>query len=471
MNYFLDKESQTLEFKTAEKSLPLSLYETYSSFANTKGGTIVLGIKEGDKGNQILGVHHVASLKKDFFNAISNKNKVSACLGTDELWHEELVDGKTLVCITVPEAPRFLKPVYLNGNPALTYVRRNDGDYLASDYERKAMELDSFPQKQDMKTNSMNLKLEDLNQETIRTYRRMFDETNPGNLFSGLEDVLFFKSIGALRLENNQYLATNAAVLLFGNYLQIKQLYPEYNLDYREDVSHSTRWDFRLDASDLSWSGNIFDFLMMTISHMKPSLPSPFHLADDGITEDGKKLMVESVREGIVNAVSNCDFLLPGGVVILYEGDKIVFKNAGRLRLPLNRALVGGDSDPRNEGVMNLLHLVRIGDKAGTGIPNIVLKLKKLGYPSPIWEDEAFPSKTTLTFLFPRLEFLKTADELDKKIISLLAKNGQSDATSLAKTLGVSTSTMSLALKKLKNGNVVDDNGKPTKGKKFFLKR
>lgn len=49
MNYYSDKESQTLEFKTVDKGLPLSLYETYSSFANTKGGTIVLGVKEGGK--------------------------------------------------------------------------------------------------------------------------------------------------------------------------------------------------------------------------------------------------------------------------------------------------------------------------------------------------------------------------------------------------------------------------------------
>ena len=153
------------------------------------------------------------------------------------------------------------------------------------------------------------------------------------------------------------------------------------------------------------------------------------------------------------------------------RGDRIVFRNAGRLRLPLKQMLTGGDSDPRNEGVMNLLYLVKIGDKAGTGISNIVLKLKKLGYPSPIWEDDAFPSKTTLTYLLPRLELLKTVDEIDKKIISILAQNGQSDATSIAKTLGTSVSTVSVALKKLKNGNLVDDNGKPTKGKKFFLKR
>lgn len=40
------QEAVDLEFKTARFGFPNSVWETYSSFANTDGGTIVLGIKE-----------------------------------------------------------------------------------------------------------------------------------------------------------------------------------------------------------------------------------------------------------------------------------------------------------------------------------------------------------------------------------------------------------------------------------------
>lgn len=40
------QEAVDLEFKTARAGFPNSVWETYSSFANTDGGTIVLGIKE-----------------------------------------------------------------------------------------------------------------------------------------------------------------------------------------------------------------------------------------------------------------------------------------------------------------------------------------------------------------------------------------------------------------------------------------
>ena len=71
-----------LECKKAESAIPRSLWETYSSFANTDGGVILFGVEEilketsFDKRFKFISINNPDQRIKDFWNTL-NSDKVS----------------------------------------------------------------------------------------------------------------------------------------------------------------------------------------------------------------------------------------------------------------------------------------------------------------------------------------------------------------------------------------------------------
>ena len=79
------KENLNIEFKTCEKELNKDFWDTYSSFANTDGGIILLGVKEGrdNKSNIIIGVENPDKIIKEIVTTANNPSKVSENLLKD----------------------------------------------------------------------------------------------------------------------------------------------------------------------------------------------------------------------------------------------------------------------------------------------------------------------------------------------------------------------------------------------------
>ena len=122
INQLLQKgERVTFEAKQAEKEVPKSIWETYSAFANTIGGTILLGVEEHRNGKdpgkryEIHGVEDADKIKKDFWNTV-NSSKVSRNILVDSNVEAVDMDGRWVVCIRVPQADWRDKPIYLNEN-------------------------------------------------------------------------------------------------------------------------------------------------------------------------------------------------------------------------------------------------------------------------------------------------------------------------------------------------------------------
>lgn len=102
-----DGERVTLECKKATKGVPNSLWDTYSAFANTYGGTILLGVVEhmdeqdNAKRFEIVGVEDADKIRKDLWNIVNSKEKVNVNLLHDDDIQTIDFDGKEIIAINV----------------------------------------------------------------------------------------------------------------------------------------------------------------------------------------------------------------------------------------------------------------------------------------------------------------------------------------------------------------------------------
>ena len=364
------KENNRLEAKAAAVGLPKSLWATYSAFANTNGGIILLGVTE-DAQHQlhVEGVNDADALVIDFWNIINNQSKISINVLNDKDVIVREFDGKKIIIISVPRAQRYDKPIYLDGNLFSSYKRNGEGDYRCTKEVIQAMLRDASPKTQDMLVLG-NMNLDVFDKDTIKRYRIRMQGIRPGHVWEALEDVDFLYRIGAVgRDADGKLHPTAAGLLMFGYEYEIVREYPHYFLDYREKLDDNTRWSDRFVSSSGDWSVNIYDFYFRVYNRIAQSVKVPFAL--DGISRIDDTELHKALREALANTLINADYYGNTGVVIERNITSITMTNAGTFRIDLDEAINGGISDPRNSGLIKMFSLINIGERAGSGLPMI----------------------------------------------------------------------------------------------------
>ena len=402
--------------------MPNELWETYSSFANTSGGCIILGVKEKeDKSWYMTGLKDVSKLKKEFFDSLHNKNKINISLVTDADVTDYEVDGDVILVIKVPKARREEKPIYINGDMwDGTYRRDWEGDYHCSREVILAMLRDQTEDTPDMKILE-NKEIVDFDQDSIKSYRNRYDAAHKDHPWTKLPDDEFLVRIGTASKETSDHRIhpTSAGLLMFGVYYLIMPEFANFLLDYYEKGDPTIRWTDRLASHNGDWSGNVYDFYTKVYMKIAPHLKKPFRL--DGIYRIDDTPVHVAVREALVNCLSNADYFLSVPVKVELFPDRLVFSNPGTICTVVTLPLVEKD------------HLLsHKGDKKG---------------------DE---------------NAMKKEDEIKARAdaaLKAITANPQITVNELASTLSVSRKQTENALKRLKESGRIHREGSARNGK------
>ena len=414
----LYKEDNRREVKKANGGLPSSLWETYSAFANCYGGVIILGVAENKDGTwRTTGLKSTDrdKLLKHFWDTINNRKKVNVNLLSDQDVEIYEKDEDTIIVIYVPMANREQKPVYINDDIfGGTFRRNHEGDYHCTKLQVKAMLRDQTDNTMDMDVLD-DVPISDLNYETIQGYRNRHRALKPAHPFGRLNDSEYLRSIGAAAISNIDKCLhpTAAGMLMFGDEYNIVRHFPEYFLDYREILDPTIRWTDRLQSSSGEWSGNICDFYFRVYNKLVKDIKVPFKTIDGNRIDDTP--VHEALREALANCLINADFYGVRGIVVRKEADRIVFENPGYSRTGKQQMKKGGISDPRNKVLMKMFNLINIGERAGSGVPNIFNTWEDQGWVEPVIEEQFDPDRTLLILSFDKKQAIKTSDKKQAK--------------------------------------------------------
>ncbi|MBQ3405462.1 MAG: putative DNA binding domain-containing protein, partial [Oscillospiraceae bacterium] len=373
-NIGMYRENNRLEAKRAQGGLPGSIWETYSAFANTYGGVILLGVVEQkDKSFKSVLLPDPYWLADEFWEGLETEKKASVNILSREDIQVVESGGNHIVVIQVPRADRRDRPVYIGEDPfSGTYRRSGDGDYHCSPEEVREMLRDRDDTARDLRLISP-LEWTALERDSIGRYTELLVQKSPE--YAGLDTrTLLCRVSAAGEDEAGAVRPTAAGLLMFGREPDIVREYPHYHLEYREKTDEQSEERVCISSDSGSWSGNVFDFYFMALERLRA-----------GIGEMGEaKSVTDALKEVLVNTLTHANYFGRRGLVIKQTGREILLTNPGSFRVNIDGAIRGGVSDARNETLTRMFNLIGIGEHAGRGLPSVFETWKKQNWNRPI---------------------------------------------------------------------------------------
>ena len=366
------KEAEDLEFKLAATKVPDDMWETYSSFANSEGGIIVLGVENN---GTVHGVQNAPKMLSNIATLLNNSEKVSQNLLQSGMLADFELNGKVVIALKVPKASREQKPVYVGGNTRNTFLRLNESDVRCSNEQVQQMLRDKVNEpvtSQLMPRTSW----ECIDIASWRGYRNRMQSYKPDHPWVELDDITLLERLGGYvrNEEDNVGGLTLAGLLMFGTDIAIEKHFPRYHVDYFEyDSSNGDlsvqNWVERI-YPDGTWVCNIYQFFFRLLPKLTESFKKPFQLNPD-LTAQGETNQHKAIREALANALVHADYYGDGGIVIRQYPDRTELTNPGTLLIPQEKMMQGGVSICRNPALQKMFQRIGVVDKAGSGVDTI----------------------------------------------------------------------------------------------------
>ena len=462
-------EGISTEFKRARERVPHSLYETVVSFANTKGGYILLGV---DDDGTIPGIQpeNKATFLKNIATALNSKDNINPVMYLNPSSIE--YKGKTIIVIQVPASSQ------VHDHAGRIYIREFETDLDVTGHQHTIRRL--FLKKGNVYTEMHiypGLKMSDMDESLFVKARNLirsnrFDHPwlDVDNMQMLREAMLYWNDY-----ENNREGFSLAAALFFGKDLTIQSLLPAYKVEAMVRINDKDRWDDRLTLRT-----NLIDTYLQLRIFINRYLPDKFYMEGDQRVDLRDKIF----REVIGNIIIHREYTDATATELIIEEDVVRTLNPNNPYFNGIMDLDNFNPHPKNPIIRKFFMALGWADEIGSGIRNTRKYLPRyIENAKPVFIDETM-FRTVIPLVRYSMsdftnEWLKWL-ELDDKWLQKLAeslKNIEIDGhlhkmsweeqiSCLATSWIEKVSTLKALKISVKNENRLSSEEKPTKSGK-----
>ncbi len=423
-------EGKQLEFKR-DLSSPKPIMKSLTAFANTAGGTLIIGITDS---GEVIGVDNPLDEEEHLANLIAD-SIAPRIVPTIEM---VTVKGKTLLMVEVflsGTRPHFLKSI---GHENGTYVRlgstnRQADSDLIGELQRglSRVSFDSMPMP--------HLALDDLDINAIQD--DFFDKISADKKIN--DNTL--QSLRILTLAQGKIVPTQGGILLYGK---------DRRFHFDDAWIQCGRF-IGNDKADIFDQIDIHDPLPKAVDSIMLFLKKHAMRGAD-FSEIRRKdiwsIPIDILREVIINALVHADYSHRGTPIrVAFFDNRIEVESPGILLPGLTiEDMKQGVSQIRNPVIARIFKELELIEQWGSGIPGIFRKAKEDKLPMPVIEEIGMRVRFTVK-LNP---IAPLTNEQSRKGLPQTRSNSQPEAATQSVTQSV-TQSESVILKLLM---VIKDN-------------
>lgn len=401
-----DLESSGLDFKTVGRSRNdalVDLAEAMACFANSAGGTVIVGVSDSGSGpTALVGCDLDPERTKHRIFELTNPGLV---VSADVM----VVDGASLLVVSTPSSPT-VHAVHGRSHERLgTSCETMSPARIASVVAERSGD--------DWSADDSGVSLEHVDPVAM-AHCRAFLAAHPDRASRGYAEEPDRDVLRLLGVVSSRQTLTNAGALLFTGRVQRED---QISYVFRRTPTGALVANENLKVPLLTALRRVFDMIDGRLDRTSVNLPGgqQLQLAD---------LPPAAVREAVVNAVMHRDYRMPDRTVIDHSPTRLAVTSPGAFVTGVTaQNILTTSSRTRNPQLAGAIRTVGLAETAGTGVDRMYAEMARLGHQPPNFDSDQSSVRVTLLGGAPNshmARFVATlpphdADDADTMIVLL----------------------------------------------------